>query len=99
SRFQTADGPWRLTNFMFDNKLTHCKTFEDRMPAFAWQITISPRFELFLALWSALSARARRHSQWRQRVRERLPPAFHRAQGALGACPELWILFFDAPGP
>jgi len=69
------------------------------MPAFAWQITISPRFELFLAIWSALSARARRHPEWRQRVRERLPPAFRRAQGALGGCPELWILFFDAPGP
>jgi DNA-binding transcriptional ArsR family regulator len=68
------------------------------MPAFAWQISISPRFELFLALWSALGDKARRHPEWRQRVRKMLPPEFHRAQAVLGGCPELWILFFDAPG-
>ena len=68
------------------------------MAAFAWQITISPRFELFLALWSALSDKAGRHPEWRRRVGERLPAEFHAAQAALGGCPELWILFFDSPG-
>jgi DNA-binding transcriptional ArsR family regulator len=69
------------------------------MSAFAWQIAISPRYELFLALWSALSDKARRHPEWRQRVRGRLPAAFHAAHAAMGDCPEIWILFFDGPGP
>lgn len=68
------------------------------MPAFAWQISISPRFELFLALWSALGEKARRHPEWRRRVREGLPSEFQRTYEALGACAEIWILFFDAPG-
>jgi DNA-binding transcriptional ArsR family regulator len=63
-----------------------------------WKIRVSPRFELFLALWSALSDKARRHGEWRRLTRERLSPEFHRAIAALGGCPELWILFFDAPG-
>ena len=69
------------------------------MPDFSWQIAVSPRFELFLALWSALSDKARRHPAWRESLEERLAPEFHRAQSALGGSAELWILFFDAPGP
>jgi DNA-binding transcriptional ArsR family regulator len=69
------------------------------MPSIAWQIMISPRFELFLALWSAFSPKARRHEAWRQGLSRRLSPEFHRARAALGNCPEIWILFFDAAGP
>ena len=69
-----------------------------------WKIVVSPRFELLLALWSMLTDptapnRARRHAEWRKNARARLTPEFHRAMAALGDCPELWILFFDAPGP
>ena len=64
-----------------------------------WKIRVSPRFELLLALWSALSGKAVRHGEWRLRVRERLSPDFYRAIEALGGAAELWILFFDAPGP
>ena len=63
-----------------------------------WKIRVSPRFELFLALWSAMSDKARRHGEWRRAVRTRLPAESLRAIAALGGCPELWILFFDAPG-
>ena len=63
-----------------------------------WKIRVSPRFELLLALWSALSDKAVRHSEWRLRVRERLSPDFDRTIEALGGSAELWILFFDAPG-
>jgi len=69
---------------------------------FSWQITVSPRFELFLALWSAFGDAkrpgVRRHETWRQSVRRRLSDDLLQAQAALGDCPELWILFFDAPG-
>ena len=68
------------------------------MADFSWQISVSPRFELFLALWSALSDKARRHPAWRQALGQRLAPEFHRAQAALGGSAELWILFFDSPG-
>jgi len=63
-----------------------------------WKISVSPRFELLLALWSALSDKAIRHGEWRMRVRERLAPDFYRLVEALGGSAELWILFFDAPG-
>ncbi len=63
-----------------------------------WKICVSPRFELFLALWSVLSDKAWRHGEWRRVARAKLSPEFHRAIAALGECPELWILFFDAPG-
>jgi len=63
-----------------------------------WQISLSPRFELFLALWSASSDRARRHAAWRAGLNQRLRPEFHQRQSALGGAPELWILFFDACG-
>ena len=59
---------------------------------------VSPRFELFLALWSMLSEKATRHGEWRTNARARLPADFHRAIEALGGAAELWILFFDAPG-
>ncbi len=64
-----------------------------------WRIVVSPRFELPLALWSVLSGKAKRHADWRRASRARLTPDFHRAMAALGDCPELWILFFDAAGP
>ncbi len=64
-----------------------------------WKIRVSPRFELLLALWSALSDKAIRHGEWRRRVRTRLTPDFYRLVEALGGSAELWILFFDAPGP
>ncbi len=60
-----------------------------------WKIRVSPRFELLLALWSALSEKAVRHGEWRLRVRERLSPDFDRTIDALGGSAELWILFFD----
>jgi DNA-binding transcriptional ArsR family regulator len=68
------------------------------MPALTWQISTSPRFELFLALWSALSDKARRHPDWRRRVGKMLPAEFRSAYEAMGGCAEIWILFFDAPG-
>jgi DNA-binding transcriptional ArsR family regulator len=79
-----------LTVYIFDNNLTLM-----RIP---WKINVSPRFELVLALWSVLSERARRHAGWRRMMRGRLPAEFGRAIEALGGSPELWILFFDAPG-
>ncbi len=79
-----------LRFFIFDNNLTLV-----RIP---WKIRVSPRFELVLALWAILSERAVRHAAWRRRVGQRLPAEFHRAVEALGGSPELWILFFDAPG-
>ena len=68
------------------------------MPAIPWKMRVSPRFELFLALWSALSGKATRHGEWRANVRARLGADFHRTIEALGGAAELWILFFDAPG-
>jgi ArsR family transcriptional regulator len=68
------------------------------MPAIPWKMRVSPRFELFLALWSALSGKAARHGEWRANVRARLGADFHRTIEALGGAAELWILFFDAPG-
>jgi len=68
------------------------------MPAIPWKIRVSPRFELFLALWSVLSEKATRHGEWRANARARLGADFHRTTEALGGAAELWILFFDAPG-
>lgn len=68
------------------------------MPAIPWKIRVSPRFELFLALWSVLSEKATRHGEWRANAHARLGPDFHRTIEALGGAAELWILFFDAPG-
>ncbi len=68
------------------------------MPAIPWKIRVSPRFELFLALWSVLSEKATRHGEWRANARARLGADFHRTIEALGGAAELWILFFDAPG-
>ena len=68
------------------------------MPAIPWKIRVSPRFELFLALWSVLSGKATRHGEWRANARARLGADFHRTIEALGGAAELWILFFDAPG-
>ena len=62
-----------------------------------WKISVSPRFELLLALWSALSEKAVRHGEWRLRVRQRLSPDFYRMIEALGGAAKLWVLFFDAP--
>jgi DNA-binding transcriptional ArsR family regulator len=63
-----------------------------------WKIRVSPRFELLLALWSALSDKSIRHGEWRERARARLTPDFYRLVETLGGAAELWILFFDAPG-
>jgi len=68
------------------------------MPAIPWKIRVSPRFELFLALWSVLSEKATRHGEWRANTRARLGADFHRTIDALGGAAQLWILFFDAPG-
>ena len=83
-----------LTKLIFDNNLTPM--------LISWKIRVSPRFELVLGLWSVLSERAVRHAGWRRTMRERLrgvsSGAFSRALEALGGSPEIWILFFDAPG-
>lgn len=63
-----------------------------------WSCRSSPRFELFLALWSLTSDRARRHPGWRRRMRRALPGTFWAAEAALGAPPEIWLLAAAAPG-
>ncbi|MFZ5792336.1 MAG: ArsR/SmtB family transcription factor [Pseudomonadota bacterium] len=63
-----------------------------------WDCRISPRFELFLALWSLTSDRARRHPDWRRRMRRALPGTFWAAEAALGGAPEIWLLAAAAPG-
>jgi ArsR family transcriptional regulator len=63
-----------------------------------WKLSVSPRFEIFFALWSLTSEAARRHPSWRRRTRRLLPSAFWSAQERLGGCAELWILLGDAPG-
>jgi ArsR family transcriptional regulator len=63
-----------------------------------WDCRASPRFELFLALWSLTSDRARRHPDWRRRMRRTLPGTFWAAEAALGGAPEIWLLAAGAPG-
>jgi DNA-binding transcriptional ArsR family regulator len=86
---------------MLDNKLIYIAKQNPPIPmrAVNWQVAISPRFELFLALWSVVGEKAARHGAWRRQARARLGGEFWRAHDALGGCAELWILFFDAAGP
>jgi DNA-binding transcriptional ArsR family regulator len=63
-----------------------------------WRCAVTPRFELFFALWSLSAPAARRHPSWRAHTRARLSPAFWNAQARMGDCPELWIVLADIPG-
>ena len=60
------------------------------------EFAVTPRFDVFYALYALTSTATTTLSQWREKARGRLPRDFNRAAGRIAPLPIFWPLLADA---